>query len=279
MNLTPSTGNRQSDELLMVHTLGNLVCSAMKRQAYVSLMKVGPDGSSYISVGGWAGGQPTESSRAPFVATSKAAELLYYGDRDGLMLTPIPDFEFSTGWKGGARLGQDIVGVSKWAEEHDLLLALILLHFFVWETRLHHIGWRMQSKEAWQEACGKEAEAGFQDAHLPADDHLRMYFWHPDNRSGNGGYHTEYQFFPDGPQTPAVHIDLAVGDPDRFLRFVANPFNLPPIIWDDDPNGPYGAVWVTGKDGSIMGVMARDRWNYFVPNTDPRPRRIATGRP
>ncbi len=276
-----NSGNRYTDRLLRVHALADLTCSAMLRQAFVSLMEVSPDGNSFVSIGGWAGGQPKGPSRASFVATSKAAELFYCGDRGKLSLTPIPDFEFfSTGWQGGARLNQNIVGVSKWEQQHDLLLALILLYSFEWETRLHHIGWRMESEETWRTACEKENAAGFKGIELPADDHWRMYYWHPDIRSSNGGFHTEYQFFPEGKKSPAIHIDVATSKPDDLLRFVADAFNSEPIFWTDDPNGPYGVVWVTGDDGTIMGVMARDQWKRLVPKVDlVDAQRLHTSRP
>lgn len=283
-----TTGNYYTNILLASYNLADLICSAINRNAYAAMMAIGPDGLSFVSLGGWCGGVYIGETRAPYMANAKAAELLWLGDKGELSLTPVKalvDKGLSVGYRGGARLGEHIVGVSKWEEEHDLLLALIALYSLEWETRLHHIGWRMPTETAWREASEKESVAGYRSVELPAPDHCRMYHWHPDARSDNGGFHTEYQFFPDGPQTPAVHIDVAVNDPDRFLRFIAKAFDAEPTIWGDEAPKPYGAVWVTAKgDGSMMGVMARDRWDYFVPNipadrVDAQRPRMRTSRP
>ncbi len=264
-----STGNSCTDVLLRGHTLVDLICSAMGRQAFITLMDADPDGSSFVSLGGWAGSPTYASSRARFMSQAKAAELLWFGSPPGLVLTPTPGFELGTGKKGGARSGRYIVGVDHLAQQHDLLLALIVLYSFECETQLHHVGWRMRTEEEMREASGREFKAGFDGVELPAaDGHLRMYHWHQDDRSPNGGYHTEYQFFPRGNQTPATHVDIATENPDDFLRLVAKAFGVEPTIWNDDPKGPYGVVWVPGDDGSVIGVMARNHWKRLVPKVD-----------
>lgn len=268
--LKKKTGNAITDNLYDRFEFADLICSAMKRQAQIALLCVGPDDHSYVAMANWAGGYPEHPARSsfksPFLASAKALELFWRGNQGGLMCTPVFELgQFSTNLMGGARLEQNIVGVSHWEQQHDLLLALIILYSFEYEVRLHHIGWRMESEQAMREASGREFKAGFDGVELPAEDHLRIYHWHYDYRSRNAGFHTEYQFFPDGDQTPAIHIDVAVGSPDHFLRFVAKGLGIKPNIWGDDAPNPYGAVWAIGDDQSKIGVMARDRWDLFVP--------------
>ena len=285
--MSKSTGNAITDRLNARFEFADLICSAMKRQVSVALLEVGPDDRSYVGISGWAGDYPERPAKSPFkspfLASAKALELYWRGNRGELTLTPIVELaKLSTGFMGGARLEQSIVGVSHWEQQHDLLLALIVLYSFEYETRLHHIGWRMESEEAWQRACDHEAEQGFRGANLPASDHQRMYFWHPDPRSPNGGYHVEYQLFQEN-HVPAVHIDVAVGDPERFLRFMARGLSITQgmklDIWEDEAPNPYGVAWAIGDDQSQMGVMARERWDYFVPDTTPKAKRIVLTAP
>lgn len=258
----------QTSSLDRSFQLADLICSAMNRPTFITLMEVGSNGWSFGAKGGWAGGIFSGPSRAPFFSIAKAAELLWFGDRGGLSITPVKELtemNLGTGLLGGARLGQHIVGASKWQSQHDLLLALIILYSLEYEVRLHHIGWRMETENAMHEASKRELQAGFWGFPLPANDHQRMYHWHPETRSPNNGYYREFQFFPDGLQTPALHIDLAVGSPDNFLRFVAKAFGEEPKIWDEGPEKPYGVFWVRGDDDSIMGVMARECWTRLEP--------------
>jgi len=238
------------------HGFASLLCEALGRGAYVSLAQVVDD--SFASVGGWAWQKPDQPSRAPYAANAKVAELLYRGASEGLSLTPIKGLELSLGWMGGARLDDLIVGVSKWSEEHDRLLALLVLYSLQREVRMHHIGTRYPTEE---EMYAASREIGLPPIVLPADDHQRIYHLVNAPHAPNGCFYREVQFFPDGPKDTASHWDLATDNPEDLLRFVAGAFGTEPVLWDDvGSDDPVGVVWVPDKQGLKLGVMARERW-------------------
>jgi len=252
-----TSGNAYIDALIWGHNFADLLCDAAGLGAYVSLGQVAPNGNSIVSMGGWAG-RPDPSSRAPYIATAKLAELIWYGKYEGLSLTPVPGLEISLGWMGGARYDNDIVAVSKWAQEHDRLLALVVLYSLTQETRLHHVGYRFATE---QEMRMNAAGHGTEPIEVPADDHLRLYRPVPDVRSPYGKYYVESQYFPEGPHSQAMHWDLVTQDPEGLLDFVARAYGVQPKFWEAGENDPVGVVWVTAaKDGTIFGVMARSRF-------------------
>jgi len=248
-----------TDGLLREYRFADFLCSAHGRFAYVCLGQVGPDNTSIVSVGDWAGGRPDESSSlAPFIAHGKMGELLWHGKSEGLSLTPVPDIgQVGFGWMGGARYDSNIVAVSQWRQEHDRLLALIVLYSFQSDIYLHHVGFRHSTFE---DALAV-AEARGEYLRLPAEDHQRWYHRVVGEQTPHRAFYIEDQFFPDGPQTPAFHWDLVTRDPEGFLTFVAEAYNMEPKLWEAGENDPVGLVWITAeKDGSTMGVMARSRW-------------------
>lgn len=249
-------------EIQMAHRFADLLCSAYGLPAYVSLGRIDPDGYSVMIVGSWAGGVPEEPSKAPYAATAKLAELVWYGQSRGLSLTPVPGLGIGLGWMGGARYDWDVVGVSKWAQEHDRLLALILLYSLEHETTLHHVGFRFISEEAMRvNSAGLVEKLGTGAIEVPAEDHMRLYHPVGDARCPRGVYYVEHQYFPDGPHTHAFHWDLITQNPVQFLTFVAGAYGTEPVWLDPEEHGPMGLVWVVAeKDGTIMGVMARDKW-------------------
>jgi len=235
-----------------------LLCEALGEGAYVSLTKVGDNGSSFVSVGDWAGPKPEQFSRAPYAANAKWAELLLAGKdgvSTGVTTTPTTDFPLGLGWMGGARHNDYIVGVSKWSEEFDRLLALLVLYHLQWETQLHHFGVRFPSHEAMNRAS---VASGLMAIEMPANDHFRIY--HP-VASKDGIYYLEEQYFPEGPYDFARHWDLTAKSPDHLLWYVANAFGQVPVLFDDvGPNEPIGVVWIKDKKGNKFGVMAREKW-------------------
>ncbi len=237
--------------------LAHLLCTAVQQHAFVTILKGGR--SYFLSVGGWAGDNPPLDSRAPYASGAKALELLWKGaPRPGQLLCTPTDLSLSLGWKGGVRNTDYIVGVSKWAEEHDLLLALIVLYGLQQEVRLHHVGFRYASIDAYF-AASKLLGAGVD---VPAKDHLRRYHRVESSLTPNGEYWQEIQFFPQGPHTRAVHWDIATSDPIGLLMHVANAFGTQPSFFADAGKyDPVGVVWIEGGDGKIMGLMTRDRWS------------------
>ena len=175
----------------------------------------------------------------------------------------MPDIgEIGFGWMGGARYDKDIVAVSQWHQEHDRLLAMIVLYslqysFYPHDIYLHHVGFRHESEVAVRAA----AEARGECLEMPAKDHLRWYHCVEDSQLPHGKFYIEDQFFPEGPQTPAFHWDLITQDPIKFLTFVAEAYGMEPKFWEAGENDPVGLVWITAeKDSSVMGIMARTRF-------------------
>lgn len=252
-----TTGNLYTDQLVSGFEFAQLMCWALGRGAFTSLAAVGPENSTYVQIGGWTGEEPDKPSRAPYIASAKVTELFYGGSAEGLSLTPIPDFTEGFGWMGGARYDDHIVGVSKWAEEHDRLLALLVLYSLKWQVHLHHVGFRYPTEEEMQVASMR---LGLEPIMKPAEDHARIYHPVETDRSPSGVYYHEVQFFPDGPYDYAVHWDLAAKDPEHLLNFVAKAYGRNPVLWEAGSNDPIGAVGIPDKKGSILCVMAREHW-------------------
>ncbi|PIZ45811.1 hypothetical protein COY32_04640 [candidate division WWE3 bacterium CG_4_10_14_0_2_um_filter_41_14] len=253
-----SNGNDHVMQLFAGMRLADLLCQAYGKAVVIELMKVSPDQRFHISIGGWAGGDIDPQSRATFVGPTKAAELLFTGSATGLSLTPTLGFVMGLGWMGGARWDEWIVAVSKLSEEHDRLIALIVLYALKYATILHHIGVRYPTLEEMMAASAAWGDGGIT---VPAVDHVRIYHLVDAPNSPIGKYWREFQYFPDGPITPATHWDVATADPVGFLRFVAGAYGTEPVLWDDaGPNDPVGVVWIPDSKGNVLGVMARPRW-------------------
>lgn len=247
--------------LMRKHTFADLICHAYTQvqgsPAFVALGVV--KNGALVTYGDWAGGTPEGESQAPFVAMSKLAEMYLLGQPAGLSLTPIPDFARGTGYMGGARWDDWISAVSKWRQEHDRLLALVLLYAMRYETRLHHVGIRLPSEEEmWAASVG----LGVTAMEVPAPDHQRLYHVFEDDRAANCVYYVECQWFPEGPHDTVSHWDFATHDPEQMLHWLAEPYGLEPTMWPDaGPNDPKGMLKVQAEsDKSVLVVMARDRW-------------------
>jgi len=192
------------------------------------------------------------------VAQVKTGELTWFGQAEGLSLTPVPGLgELSFGWMGGARLDSYIAAVSKWRQEHDRLLALILVYSMRNPLALHHIGFRHKTEAAMLAAS---ATLGPVPLSVPPSDHQRHYHLVADDRAAHGKYYIEHQCFADPGES--FHWDVVTPDPEGFLAFIAGAYGRKPTLWDDPgQNGPHGVVWVeAASDKSIMGVMARPRY-------------------
>jgi hypothetical protein len=114
---------------------------------------------------------------------------------------------------------------------------------------LHHVGYRFPDLGSYHTECSLFREG----IERPATDHSRMYF-------PVEGHYREHQFFPNGPQDRARHWDFVTPDPRGFLRFIAEAYGQEPTFWEYEENSPVGVVWIADKDGSQLGVMAREDW-------------------
>lgn len=235
----------------LCYPFAQTLCEALGEFAYVVSGQVSDGKHEVLTYGNWAGSLPEgTTSRAPHIAYGKFGELvLLGGGSDGqLVMTPVPGNEKSYGWMGGVAQNGVIVAVSKWAQEHDRLLALLTLYNAVHEElTLHHAGFRFRSRESY-EAANALFEGGMP---RPAEDHERTYF-------NMGVYYREHQFFPGGPLDTARHWDFVCTKPEELLWFIAKAYGKEPIFWEAGENDPIGVVWIQAEsDSSKLGVMAR----------------------
>jgi len=238
------------------HDFASQLCNAMGVFAYVVVGRTGesPQMSAY---GGWAGTLPEGVlSLAPHVAYGKMGELVVIGGGlDGqLIMTPTEGNELGYGWMGAVAQNGLIIAVSKWAQEHDRLLALLTLYNQIhYPLTLHHAGFRFKDVAEYEVANALYRNGMVRNI---AGDHDRTYFPMED------GHYREHQWFPNGPHDNARHWDFVVDAPKDFLQFVAHAYGQEPVLFNDaGKNDPIGMVWVTSaKDGSKMGVMARRQW-------------------
>lgn len=244
--------------------LAHLLCTAANMPASISLMQGTPN--HYLATGGWVGPTPPKNSRAPYAAGAKAFELLWKGaPRPGQVLCTPTDLPIGLGWMGGVRNTDYIVGVSKWAQEHDKLLALIILYGLQHHVTLHHVGFRYSSKATFY-AASRLFGTNFVD--VPALDHMRHYHHVVSDLSPVGEFWKETQYFPNGPHSKALHWDLATEDPIGMLNFVASAYGEKPVIFNDtNTNDPVGLVWVEAGNGEIMGLMTRYQEGWSDPAT------------
>jgi hypothetical protein len=238
-----------------VHEFAAQLCKAMGMFAYVVVGTV-DESLNLVSYGGWAGTVPEDTvSRAPHVAYGKMGELiLKSGGLNGqLVMTPTKGNGLSYGWMGAVAQNGLIVSVSKWAQEHDRLLALLALYNQVHlPLRLHHVGIRFPGAQAY------EIESTLLESGMVLDvpgNHERTYFLMKE------GYYRELQWLPDGPYDDARHWDFVTEDPAGFLSFVAAAYGTSRVFFDNiGEHDPVGVVWVTGSDNTMLGVMARKTW-------------------
>lgn len=237
-----------------VFAFANDLCNAIGDFAYIVAGHMDGVTHKVQACGNWAGKTPKSlTSRAPHIAYGKFGELVLAnaGLDKQLVMTPIPGNEQSYGWFGGVAQDGVIVAVSKWAQEHDRLLALLTLYSAVHQgLTLHHTGFRFPDHTSYENA-NSMFENGIK---RPAEDHERTYF-----RAGKR--YREHQFFPDGPKDTARHWDFLCTDPEALLWFIANAYGKEPVFWEAGENDPAGVVWIQAEsDNSKLGVMARNIW-------------------
>jgi len=117
--------------------------------------------------------------------------------------------------------------------------------------KLHHVGFRFPDAESYGANCAGRENGMVRN--VPGD-HYRTYF-----RTGES--YLEHQWFPEGPHDEAAHWDFVTEDPDGLLNFIAAAYGKGPVFFDDvGEHDPVGAFWVTGSDGTKIGVMARKTW-------------------
>ncbi len=242
------------NQLYGYYAFAQTLCAVLGDCAYVVVGRMTGQTNAVLTYGNWAGQLPGGTvSLAPHIAYGKFGELvLLDGGRDGnLVMTPVPGNEQSYGWMGGVAQKGVIVAVSKWAPEHDRLLALLTLYHAVHQGLiLHHTGFRFSERANYE-----SKNALFRNGmDRPAVDHERTYF-----RVDN--VYREHQFFPYGPWDDARHWDFVCQDPDALLYYIAIAYGRVPVFFDDvGPHDPVGVVWVQAKNGSKLGVMARKKW-------------------
>lgn len=246
---------------IQVRSFANGICDAMSIYAYMAVACVHFNNATFAH-GGWVGTVPLGTkSRAPHVAYSKLGELVLLGGGSNgqLIMTPVEGNELSLGWMGAVAQNGTAIAVSKLAQEHDKLLALITLYHAIHnDLSLHHVGFRFEDFAAYTRE--NRLFRGGMVRNVPGD-HDRTYF------PLSGGRYREHQWFPGGPHDRGKHWDFVTEQPEDFLWFVARAFGKEPVIFEDSgANDPMGVVWVTAEsDGSKLGVMAR-RTHWVVEN-------------
>ncbi len=238
-----------------MHELADRLCRSMRIFAYVICASTGTS-SEVFTFGGWAGEKPDDvKSSAPQVAHGKLGEMILMGGgSDGkLIMSPIEHIT-KYGWMGAVAQDGYMVAVSKLAEEHDRLVALMVLYSQAhYDIALHHVGFRFESEADYLQANASKDQGMQRD--IPGD-HMRTYFEEDD-------YYTEHQWFQDGPHTYARHWDIVTDDPRHFLTWIAAAFGTEPTFFEHvRENDPVGVVWIESKDGTKFGVMARSQFWY-----------------
>lgn len=249
--------------LAKAQQFAHLLCRMGELSTYVVVGKI-DESHAAISVGGWVGRPFHGESRAPAVAYSKFGEVVWVVPSDGFALTPVPNFTLTLGWLGGARRSEWGVAVSKLAEQHDLLIAVMTLYYLMGNAiELHHVGFRHQSKEAYEAAV---IAVGIDGIAPPAEDHIRSYHVEAAHGWPHGICYVEQQYFPNEPGVVSQHWDIVAHDPRAFLTFVGEAFGIKPMFWEEEENAPVGVVWIPGSDDKMYGVMARRSW-WYVENS------------
>ena len=245
-------------DLVAGFSFADLLCSAANKSAYVVLSHVIGEFSA-ISIGDWANGKPEEASKAPHVAHSKAGELVWSSQSDGVSTTPVPELDTSLKWKGGVRYADNIVAVSHWSQEHDQLLAAIVCFFLNNNCLdLHHFGFSCTQAEF--ELLKSTGQGYFFDG----IDQQRIFLPVENSGLGYGKYYVEYFYNPNEEYEPSVHWDLVCQCRDdspccccRFLSYITDVTGVESETCEYKENGPAGGVFIKDSNGYEMGVMVR----------------------
>ena len=260
------------DELLLWQRyadllIGALVQSGGRYPLYIQLGWVKSPHDVW-GIGGWCGldpcgAHPPTNAEAPAVAHAKMGELvLANGGRGGIVITPTA-MRRSLGFRGGVARDGWAIAASKWAQDHDQLMAatlldMMLIHNFV---RVHHVGRTLTVAEFEAELVDSQQHPGITTpwVEVPAPDHVRAYR----RATGLPGslqekpWYEEIQVVP-GARPGKVHLDLVVQLPHNFLQRIAYMVGEDPTWFHTtDPKDPVGVIWVQGADGTWLGLMAR----------------------
>ena len=253
---------REIDQLF---AFADLLCTGLGEPMFIAASARDTIDGLTVMRGGWVGDlsqwAAMSTSKAPYVAPWKLAEVMQIAlpDEGELVMTPDPTWPASTGWMGAVRMicGRMDLGIaaSKWRQEHDRLLSLVLLYdCLLGPLQLHHTGFRFPT-EAEYVAANAEWENGMV---RDAPDHRRTYF-------NVGPAYREHQYWPEASTGtdgfPHRHWDLVSSRPLETLQFLASGFDREPATWEAAPNNPIGAVLIpSATDRSKLGVMTRPTW-------------------
>ena len=252
-------------DVLEVLRLADLLCQSLDLFAQVGVSIQQGQSTIDATISHWVG-QITSStnSRASYIVLQKMAALIaaeqLHGPRE-LIMTPVPGLEAMTEWQGGVAQEGVRVAVSKWAQEWDKLLALILLYHKLSDgaLTLHHAGFSFINK------ADRDIELAECEGWLerPAADHERHYLPQYVGTDGRIIYR-ELQL---GFGHNGRHWDFVVaggGDPIDFLGWIANAYGIEPELWELGSNDPVGVVWILDSTDDMpfkkLGVMARSSY-------------------
>ncbi len=231
----------------------NYLATSIQKSFYVVIGEA--EGQSAFSQAGWAG-VPSTNSRGPYFANCKAGELLLLNKNEGLSVTPIPNFKDGHGWKGGVRYGCNYVAVSALSEEHDqLIAAVILYHDIFYKLKLHHTGYWC-TKEEYENITSSCPNGYTRDV----ADHFRTFFLESGSSFEYGKSYKEYFYYLEDYQND-IHFDFVVDNIEHFLGFLSDVTGIEPEYWPDaKENSPKAGLFVTDKKGLTIGVMCRNKF-------------------
>lgn len=242
-------------------SLADLMFGAAKTPSFVSFIETTESGRDVKTIlTRWAGGRK-EGSQSAMYGPWKAFSLLAKGYIEGITTTPIENFKNGCPFKGGYRDFDLITSVSGWENDRvDLVLALLLYWSLMYETRLHHVGFKHSNREELEKNIEQdESRLGARAMQKVASDHERYYI-RVSNQSPNGVYWVEHQLFPND-CIPGMHWDFTTSNPEHMIRFIANFSRLKAEIWPREENSPCGRVMVPDSNGTLIAIMARPVWS------------------
>jgi len=206
------------------------------------------------------------ASKLSLLVRVKGLELLA-ADPGGIWVTTPTDHLFGCKLMGGVRRFVEgcyyITAVSSDMGEHcDALFSLLFNYAMTNEVLFHHVGFRFPFRDSALSAAKDAAQKyGVPVFYRPASDHERWYVPVETGDVPNCIYWLEFQYFPDGPYTRAVHWDVVTDFNQALLVFLANPLKLVPEIQKIvGSNDVIGAVWQEDDGGVPIGIVARSRW-------------------
>ena len=183
------------------------------------------------------------------IALGKFGELVAAGGlvsaTTPLLITPTGEYELTLGYMGGVRYQDKAAAISGLPQEHDCLVAAMLLYAFDNVVQLHHVGWRYMTPEDarrmayasayHQQTCVIEPIPGNNEYYVPC-------VVPPSSSVPYGIYYKEYRYVPFTPDVGMKHIDVITNYPEDLLRFVAQALGQEATLYGSHDRGPYGEV-------------------------------------